>query len=128
VAALWGRLGSYPIERRSERVAANLLWDATRRLLVAVRTERRWRDATVVVKDVEVVAPAMAGDDDPVADAVASGAVSDLDATLIRATRLDGVELATAAQLLGLSYEAAKKRRRRPEVALAHRWATADAA
>lgn len=121
VAALWERLGTYPIERRPERVAANLLWEATRRLLVAVRAEQRWRDATVAVENVEVLEPAM-DDVDPVADAVAAGAVSDLDGTLIRATRLDGVELATAAQLLGLTYEAAKKRRRRAEAALAARW------
>jgi hypothetical protein len=46
-----------------------------------------------------------------------------LDATLVEATRLHGVELADAARLTGMSYEAAKKRRRRAEVAWLCWWA-----
>jgi hypothetical protein len=57
------------------------------------------------------------------ADAVAAGTMTPLDAALIRATRLDGVGLATTARLLGLSYAAASKRRRRAEMAWAAWWA-----
>ncbi|WP_327587002.1 hypothetical protein OHA25_08320 [Nonomuraea sp. NBC_00507] len=49
------------------------------------------------------------------ADAVAKGVVSDLDAELIALTRLEKRTLAEAAALLGLSTEGAKKRRQRAE-------------
>jgi hypothetical protein len=43
------------------------------------------------------------------------GRLSPVDAALIQSTRLGGLSLAGAAELLGLSYEAAKKRRQRAE-------------
>lgn len=124
VAALWARVGTYDVERRPHRVAANLLWDAVHVLGRAVRDERRWRRMAVTFDGFDVVAPAgQAKEPDPMAEAVAGGEIGQLDATLIRATRLDGADLATVAPLLGLSYEAAKKRRRRAEVAWVRWWA-----
>ena len=43
--------------------------------------------------------------------------LTQVDAALIRATRVAGLTLTDAARLLGLSYEAAKKRRQRAEAA-----------
>lgn len=43
VIALWEQLGTYDLDRRPSRVAANLLWDPTNRLVRAVRRERAWR-------------------------------------------------------------------------------------
>lgn len=51
-------------------------------------------------------------------DAVAKGVLSDLDAELIGRTRLEEIPLAQAASELGLTEEAAKKRRQRSEPAL----------
>jgi hypothetical protein len=55
--------------------------------------------------------------------AVTAGVLTQLDATLVEATRLHGVGLADAAMLTGVSYEAAKKRRRRAELAWLCWWA-----
>lgn len=53
------------------------------------------------------------------ARAVAQGAITAAEAELIGATRLEETPLATAAQVRGISYEAAKKTRRRAELRLA---------
>jgi hypothetical protein len=57
-----------------------------------------------------------------VSGAVTAGVLGAFDAALIEATRLNGLSLADAARLLGVSYEAAKKRRRRAEVAWLAWW------
>jgi hypothetical protein len=54
--------------------------------------------------------------------AVTAGVLGTFDATLIEATRLNGLSLVDAAMLLGVSYEAAKKRRRRAEAAWVAWW------
>jgi hypothetical protein len=53
------------------------------------------------------------------------GRLSPVDAALIQSTRLGGLSLAGAAELLGLSYEAAKKRRQRAEAVWARERADA---
>jgi hypothetical protein len=70
----------------------------------------------------EATATASGSDVDVLALAVEAGVLCAEDAVLIRATRLDGVRLCDAARLCGLSYQAAKKRRRRAEVAWATWW------
>ena len=122
IAAMWRLMGSYDLGRRPERIAANLLWDVTGALRKAVRVEstalglllRATGDRPVRLEPepaTTVLAPA-----------VEAGVVSVLDASLIEATRLHGMELCHAASLLGLSYEAAKKRRRRAEVEWVSWW------
>lgn len=57
------------------------------------------------------------------ADTTAGGVLAPVDAVLIKATRLNGIRLGDAALLLGLSYEAAKKRRQRAEATWVEWWA-----
>lgn len=65
-------------------------------------------------------------DSDPLRPAIGAGVLTDLEVALIDATRLRGIGLRDAAALLGLSYEAAKKRRRRAEVVWAQWWDPQD--
>ena len=123
IAATWELLGRYDLERRPNRVAANILWDGCSVLSRSVRRERVWLDRIELddcrddgdrphaVDDAEILQPA-----------VAARILTPLDATLITATRLSGLRLNDAALMLGLSYEAAKKRRRRAEVAWLSWW------
>jgi hypothetical protein len=122
VCAVMRLVGTYDLERRPRRIAANLIWDATAQLLRAVRRERAWRDHVELAVAVEATATASGADPDVLVLAVEAGVLSTEDAVLVRATRLDGVRLCDAARLCGLSYEAAKKRRRRAEVAWARWW------
>jgi DNA-directed RNA polymerase specialized sigma24 family protein len=124
LAGAWTHASTYDTARRPRRVAANLLWDTTAHVVRVVRTERAWRDHAELDDQVDV--PAVHDDHvgPPVlADAVTAGVLTQLDATLVEATRLHGVALADAARLTGMSYEAAKKRRRRAEVAWLRWWA-----
>ena len=117
------RLDRYDLERRPHHVASNLLWDATAVLLAASRREEHHAEHATVLNEEDILddhdtSPAR----DVLQPAVAAGVITRLDAALIDATRLRGVDLHATAQLLGLSYEAAKKRRRRAEVAWAEWW------
>lgn len=119
----WMRSTTYDTARRPRRVAANLLWDTTAHVVRVVRRERLWRDYTAFDDQVEVVFEHGDLERPVLADAVTAGVLTELDATLVEATRLQGVELADAARLTGMSYEAAKKRRRRAELAWLCWWA-----
>jgi DNA-directed RNA polymerase specialized sigma24 family protein len=82
-------------------------------------TERMWRDHVQLHE--EPVAGTSTSEPTTDRDQLALGArLSALDAALIQSTRLGGLSLADAAELLGLSYEAAKKRRQRAEAVWAH--------
>ena len=129
LVALWDQIGTFNLARRPSRVAANLLWDATNRLVRAVRRERAWLDHIEVGGAGEELAAAdpflchtegLAG---VLLDDSAGGVLAPTDALLISATRLAGIRLADAAVLLGISYEAAKKRRQRAEALWVEWWA-----
>jgi hypothetical protein len=116
-------VAAYDLDRRPRRIAANLIWDATAQLLRTVRSERSWRDRVHLTIALEAAARSHIAEPDVLEVAVDAGVLAPVDAVLIRATRLDGLRLCEAAMLCGLSYEAAKKRRRRAEVAWATWWA-----
>lgn len=121
LAALWEKAGRYDADRRPHHVASNLIWDATGVLLQASHREETHVKCNTLLSD-ELEAPHVASateEAEILQSAIAAGALTPTDATLIDATRLRGVDLRSAALLLGLSYEAAKKRRRRAEVAWA---------
>lgn len=110
--------------QEGSRVAANLLWDSTNRLVRAVRRERAWRNHI----DLGGCAEHSSGWNTQgvpgvLADTDAGGVLAPIDAVLIEATRLNGISLADAAVLLGISYEAAKKRRQRAEATWVGWWA-----
>jgi hypothetical protein len=120
VEALIRRLRTFNPDRWRPFVATNLLRDAAHGLRRIARTERTWRDH--VQRHEEPVAGTPTSVPTTDGDSVALGAqVSTLDAALIQSTRLGGLSLANAAELLGLSYEAAKKRRQRAEAVWAPR-------
>jgi hypothetical protein len=111
--ALTSHLRSYNPERCNHFVAANLLRQSAHLLRRVVRLERMWKERVQLQEELVVEMPSLAPDDnDPLADGAPLAA---LDIALIRATRFGGLSLLDAASLLGLSYEAAKKRRQRAE-------------
>jgi DNA-directed RNA polymerase specialized sigma24 family protein len=120
VEALIRRLRTFKPDRRCRFVAANLLRDSAHQLRRVARSERMWRDHVQLHEEPVALAPTPVVTTDG-GDPLALGAqLSPLDAALIQSTRLGGLSLADVAGLLGLSYEAAKKRRQRAEAIWAH--------
>ena len=120
----------YDHGHRPRRVAPKLVWAATRQLRQARDRNNAWKANTVALAGIDTATPATdpTGDDGGVevraettlAMAVRDGALPPSNAALITATHLRGLPLRDAAQLLGLSYEAARKRRQRSQAALRH--------
>jgi hypothetical protein len=83
-----------------------------------------WRDQTSLGHDRDCpAAPVAAVETMGMSRAVSAGVLDAFDAALIEATRLNGLSLMDAAVLVGVSYEAAKKRRRRAETTWLCWWA-----
>lgn len=114
VEALIRRLRTFNPDHCCRFVATNLLRDSAHQLRRIARSERMWRDHVQLqeepVAETPMPAPTPGG-----APFAVCARLSALDAALIQSTRLGGLRLADAAELLGLSYEAAKKRRQRAE-------------
>lgn len=126
VTGLLDRVQRYDASRRPRRVAANLLLDA---LSATCRWTARESKANVI----RLVEPGEPDFPDvsslcPVAEGLRRGVVSAADAVLITSTRIHGASLGDIAALLGLRYEAAKKRRRRAELTLMRWWSDEDGA
>jgi DNA-directed RNA polymerase specialized sigma24 family protein len=124
---LWERIVTYPVDRRPNRVAANLLRDTLKRTLAELRREANAlaQLPELSLDDLDDLLGAAAS---PAADAdghgepeallrraIAAGAVTSEEAELILATEIDGVPMAAVAERLGLSYNAVKIRRQRAE-------------
>jgi hypothetical protein len=113
--AVTRRLRAICSEDLPDFVAATLLRDAGHGLRRGVRRERAWRDH-VKLHEVSAAPEITVQVREPRSDPFGEGSgLTQLDAALIRATRVNGLNLTDAARLLGLSYEAAKKRRQRAE-------------
>lgn len=126
VAQTLAHVRRYDLRRRPRRIAANLLLDAMSHTLDARAKDHAWSAMTVRLDDV-TLPPAPVDELDPLEEAVELGLLTRHDAALIGATRCNGLDLGTAAALVGLSYEAAKKRRQRAEARLV-RWLDGDQA
>lgn len=117
--AIWEGIRHYPLERRPQRAAANLLLDALHRTLVEVGRESAWRSrwSFTPVEFHERVAPQEIDRDvDGLLDrAVRAGALNSVEAEMILASRIDGVKLAELASAAGVSYNTMKLRRQRAE-------------
>jgi hypothetical protein len=125
VASLWIQLGRFDIDRRADRIASRLLSASAHRLASLARRERAWHEHTSRDHDIDTLCrPGPTLEATGMASAVHASVLGTLDATLIEATRLNGLSLVDAAKLLGVSYEAAKKRRRRAEPAWVAWWAS----
>ena len=112
--SLTRRIPAFDVERPNRFVAHGLLRDAAHDLRRTARVERAWRDHVRLqeVLPAAAVVPVADVSSDPL-DGTCG--LTPVDTALIRATRVAGLTLTDAARLLGLSYEAAKKRRQRAE-------------
>jgi DNA-directed RNA polymerase specialized sigma24 family protein len=116
LAAAWERIHSYPLLRRPQRIAANLLLDTR----LAIRQERelvRKRGGEVGLADLPLPPPRLLplGLERPLRRAVDAGAISAEEAELIAQTRIDGTPLVELAAEEGVAYDALRVRRRRAE-------------
>jgi DNA-directed RNA polymerase specialized sigma24 family protein len=116
LSALWERMYSYPLLRRPQRIAANLLLDTR----LAIRQERergrRWAGHELALADVPPPPPSLPVTlERPLRRAVDAGAITVDEAELIARTRIDGTPLVELAAAIGVGYDALKKRRQRAE-------------
>ncbi len=120
LTVLCGEIARYPLDRRPQRVAANLALDTRKRLHAACS---RARPATVPL-DVDVAA--VAGDEHPaaqllglLAEAVSLGRLQPAAAWLVAATTVGGVAQQDAARQLGVCDREVRRRLRRAVTTLA---------
>jgi len=119
VAALWDRIARFDPPARN--VAFRLVWLAGRRVndTATARRAHAARHRLLTSPDTTPSGPAGLPVRVLLGQAVNAGVVTREGAWLTWATRCAGITLAEAAELLGIGYEAAKKRRQRTEAALA---------
>jgi DNA-directed RNA polymerase specialized sigma24 family protein len=115
-AAVWEGIRGYPVERRTRRVAANLLFDTMHRTIVELGHESASRSMWVSF-DSESTTPEEvdAGVDALLDGAVRACAITADEAEVILSSRIDGVALADLAHSAGVSYNTMKLRRQRAE-------------
>lgn len=124
VAELWARVRTYPFERRPGRVAANVLCDVhgvVRRMTAPLPVELVAMDDLDEKDLVAELDDALSGTDellDLLAEAVRSGRLPTLAASLIAATRILDVECAAVAEAEGVAPQSVRKRRQRAEAVL----------
>ncbi len=116
------RIKTYPLDDRPRRIAANLRWDTKHVVLAELdraRVARHQLPREEPLEPVEESPPSTAEDvEAPLRRAVAARAISEADADLLLWVDVDGVPLREAAVRLGVSYNAAKRRRQRARRAL----------
>ncbi len=111
----WERIRTYSVERRPNRIAANVLLDTMHAALDEVRCARL---AGTLPPELIVAASAqrVEGDVDALLRAAtAAGAVTASEAELVLATRFDGIPLAHIAEAHREPYNRVKVRRQRAE-------------
>lgn len=116
LSALWERMHGYPLLRRPQRIAANLLLDT--RLAIRQERERAGRTAVRELALADVPAPPRllpVALEWPLRRAVDAGAISAKEAELIAQTRIDGTPLAEIAASEGVRYHTLNVRRIRAE-------------
>jgi DNA-directed RNA polymerase specialized sigma24 family protein len=117
LACAWQRICGYPVQRRPQRVAANVLLDTLHDAVAVHRRAVRDRaELDVVPAWLAPTRPRVDGDIEAVTErAVRAEAITAAEAELILCTRIDGVSLASFARAEGVSYDALRVRRRRAE-------------
>ncbi len=126
VATAYERIRTYPIERRPRHIAANLVWDTTKRLLStapprqATGTEGWELTDQPVSHSVEMGEPSSATDElmELLTWAQRHGHLSADSAELIALTRVADVSAATLAPRFGRDAQVVRRRRQRAEGAL----------
>lgn len=120
VAAVWGRICSYPVDRRPAKVAANILMDAEKELRKASAVKRQcWED--LPPDHPAPVSEPCPGEElaELLREAVASGMLSASDAEIVAALRIGGVRVAEVVATRGTSERTVRRRCRAAELALA---------
>jgi DNA-directed RNA polymerase specialized sigma24 family protein len=119
-ASMLEEINGYRLESRPRKVAANLRWDTYHAVVAEFyRARPAWEEELPVAEALEPlveeewVTPTLEDVEAPLRRAVAAGAISEAEADLILQTHIEGVPLQVAAERLGISYNAAKHRRRR---------------
>jgi DNA-directed RNA polymerase specialized sigma24 family protein len=111
----WERICTYSVERRPNRIAANVLLDTMRATLAEIQ---RPGPASELLAD-PIVAAADCDDEGDIdallRAATAAGAITAGEAELVLVTRFDGVPLAHVAAAHGEPYNRVKVRRQRAE-------------
>lgn len=117
MACAWERIRTYPVERRPRKIAANLVLDCLSGTLAALSGWRRDPAAKAYPpsRALESVTTCEGDVDGLLAEAVAAGALSEDEAELIAATRIDGASLGELAASQGLRFDTLKHRRHRAE-------------
>lgn len=125
VAAVYGRIRCYPIDRRPRRIAANILMDANQDLARAARhlVDERDRltplDPSLFAARADASVPTAAEELRAVIDdAIAAGRVPRHWAELIVATHIEGDDLPTIARRTGTPVRTLQWRRQHAEAAL----------
>jgi hypothetical protein len=123
VAALHEAISRYDLDEPPRFVAQKLLDLPTHRLRHAVAACRAWSSCVECrAEDLALASTPDLSASTLLATAVDAGVLAEHDARLIYETRITGRPLRQVATQLGLGYEAAKKRRRRAEVAWIRWW------
>jgi hypothetical protein len=123
VAIAYERIRTYPIKRRPRHIAANLVWDTTKRLLATApprqATGTQLTDQTASLP-VEMGEPSTATDElmELLTWAQRHGHLSADSAELIALTRVADVPAATLAPRFGRDAQVVRRRRQRAEGAL----------
>jgi hypothetical protein len=113
LANAWQQITCYPVERRPQRVAANLLLDIRKQTLKQLTKHRP--ASALPLSGREAGAGCQADVEQPLRRAVADGALSAEEAELILLTRVDRRPLRQLAEERGLAYQALLMRRIRAE-------------
>jgi hypothetical protein len=121
VAATYDRIRRYPLARRPQRIAANILMDAAAELRRAVRAAQPAADPGAFGAD-ELVAPTVTHPAlelvDVLTEAVDAGVVTRGDAELIARSRIAGTSLREIARRSGSALRTLQWRRKRAEAVL----------
>ena len=120
VAAVWGRICSYPVDRRPAKVAANILMDAEKELRKASAVKCQcWED--LPPDHPAPVSEPCPGEElaELLREAVASGMLSASDAEIVAALRIGGVRVAEVVATRDTSERTVRRRCGAAELALA---------
>jgi hypothetical protein len=123
VAAVYDRIRCYPLARRPQKVAANVLLDAGALLRRQVHDSRGIVGLDVVGEPASSTAVEHPSLElaDLLSEAVAEGVIDKADAALIAASRIGGRRLAELARERGAALRTVQKHRHRAEAALVAR-------
>lgn len=110
----WEQIATYPLERRPNRVAANLLLDIRKQTLRELGYQRHFAGERPVTRR-DAAATTGADIEAPLRRAVAAGALREDEAELVLQSRVDRRPLAEIAAELGLAYVTVYKRRAKAE-------------